>query len=283
MTEPIVVATTRVSKLSIQRRVFYRILYFIEDVLTHVTIFEVTEEPENPKELNITEIRPQDIPDDLKSDIFDEKYEVLLTKDDRELVETALKAKRRYYHKLTREKMNVGTKRQLLRFIEVGGHYFGWVYEHNMPYLKLYQLLIEPVEREVMVERVPEFFWQPLVEAMADTIFPRQQQIQLQVGDGVYIHLAKWRESSKKATATIIGTKTDQNGETGLTVIGAFFVVQHKDGSWHVYPPEQAPKKKMETEVKKGFEFVYQDLSLVLFGVTGEHPNKKTKNKKRRS
>lgn len=262
----------RVAKISVDGRIFYRIYHILGDLITEVTLFELREDPEDPKALDLTEIQTDEVPDKLKEKIFSNDFLTLISKDDRDLISTALGTKFKFYKEIANEQINHGFQRKLLRFIETGGHYFAYMFEHGAPYTKLFHLFIEPTRRFVTLGGVEKPFLPSLLEALAPILLANVHAITIQIGEGVYCRLARWEKDPEKAVAAIIVTGQSPDGEPGLRLTGGFFLKSDTQGLWHATTPEDGEKVKLHKEMEKGFEKVYSDLLYKVFLVTGKLP-----------
>ncbi|RKO61865.1 hypothetical protein [Caldibacillus debilis] len=262
----------RVAKLSVDGRIFYRIYHILGDLLTEVTLFELVKDPEDPKGLALTEIQPDEVPDTLKEKIFTDDCQVFVTKDDKELIATALATKFKFYQEIAKTRINAGFKRKILRFIETGGHYFAFVYEQGAPCTKLYHLFIDPIKKVVTPEGVEKPFLAPLMEALAPILLSNTAAINIQIGEKVYCRLARWEREPAKAVATVVVADRSKEDEPGLRLAGGFYLKSDHRGLWHAATPEEGEKKRLYKEMEKGFDGVYQELLYKVFMATGELP-----------
>lgn len=263
-------AGKHVSKLSIDKRIFYRIYHILDEVITEVTVFELSVDPDNPRELSLTEIQPGEVSEELQEKIFSDEYKVLMTRDDKDLITNAMQTKYRFYQEITRKFFEKNAK--VLQFIETGGHYFAFVSEKGAPFAKLFHLYIDPARQKVGVGGVDTVFLASLLEGIADALLSKLKTITIQIGEGVYTKLSLWENSTKKAVAMVAVAGENENGEEGFRLAGGFYLRKLDDGLWHVTSLNELEKKRFNEEIEKKFDEFYEELSFKFYLATGYLP-----------
>lgn len=263
-------AGKHVSKLSIDKRIFYRIYHVLDEVITEVTVFELSVDPDNPKELSLTEIQPGDVSEELQKKIFFDEHKVLMTQDDKDLITNAMQTKYHFYQEITKKFFEKNAK--VLHFIETGGHYFAFVSEKGAPFAKLFHLYIDPARQKVGVGGVDTIFLASLLEGIADALLSKLKTITIQIGEGVYTKLSLWEKSMKKAVAMVAVADENEKGEAGFRLAGGFYLKKLDDGLWYVTSLNELEKKRFDKEIEKKFDEFYEELSFKFYLATGYLP-----------
>ena len=127
MTKKELYSERQITKLEIEDVTYFRVIHSISGMVTNVTVFSLTKDPEIDNEVLITELSYEDTPDDLKAKLLSKQYEVDVLEEDKELITQAFETKREYFRNIADKKLTIGLKRRMFEFIEVGGHFFAYV------------------------------------------------------------------------------------------------------------------------------------------------------------
>lgn len=256
------------NKLKINEEIFYRVIHHLGNLVTEITIFSVKSHENN--EFSVDEVPFSKIPPELREQFISQEHEVDITETDLDLLMAGFEAKRTIIRNIAEEKLNVGLKRQLLAFMEIGGHYFGYVYEEGTPYTKLYHLVVDPIKKELFIDGLRPEFVPAIFEEMSPTILEKTSNLTIQIDDTVYARIA--RANKDTATVTVIvGHPCEIEGketQAQFSVTMAFLMKKVEE-KWLPVVIDESQKEWVEKEIQKSFETVYQELLLVVFKING--------------
>lgn len=257
-------AVKELSKLKIDGKTYLRIIHHLGNLITNITVYEYTKDPKS-KELTLTEVFIDDVPDSIKEKILSDDYEVDVTNDDKSLALEALKTKFLVTKSYVEDHINVGYKRRLMQFIEVGGHYFAFVFEDGMPYTKIYHTYMDFVKNELYVGDVPEGMIPALFEALSPLILKGTSDLIIQVGEGVYARISIL--DKERSLVTVVVATEEENGESQLKLFSGFILLKLAEDKWVATVVSDKEAGEIREEMEKSFEFIYQDLLLKIFEV----------------
>lgn len=258
-------AMKQINKLQIDETVYYRVLHHLADMITGVSIFQL-ETNKLEKEVYLTELAIEQVPEELRNALFSRDYLVDVTNFDKDLILEAFRTKLKVVKMIAEEQLNVGLKRKLLELIEVGGHYFGFVYEDGMPYTKFYHLMVDPVKKELYVNGVPPEMLPALFEAISPILLKKNNSLTIQVDNGKYARVSHMDKET--ALVTVVTAAETASSEKRLQV-SMGFMLKEKGGKWYATVVPEQKRTRIEEEIKKSFEVIYQDLLLKVFEIKG--------------
>lgn len=261
-------AEKHLTKLNIEGNTYFRVYHHLAGMITGVSVFAHEQDPDDKKGVFLTELYLDDAPEKLRKKIISNEYAVEVLDEDKDLIANAFETKMNYLKSIADKKITVGLKRRLMEFIEVGGHYFGYVYEEGMPYTKFYQLNIDPVEQEVYVQAIPPEMLPALVEALSVKILSKTYTLTIQVGEGVYARISK--VNKKTAVVTVVAATESDSMETSLKVMMGFLLKRGRNKEWSATVIKEKDQKWVNKEMEMSFEAVYQDLLVKVYAVHGE-------------
>lgn len=260
-------AFKELSKLKIDGKIYLRIIHHLGNLITNITVFEFTKNLKS-RELTLTEVFIDDVPNYIKEKILSDDYKVDVTSDDKSLALEALQTKFLIAKRYVEDCLNVGYKRKLMQFIEVGGHYFAFVFEAGMPYTKIYHTYLDFVKNELYVGDVPKEMLPALFEALSPLILKGTSDLIIQIGEGVYTRISML--DKERILATVVVATEEDDGESKLKLLSGFTLLKLAKDKWVATVVPNNEINEIQEEMKKSFEFVYQDLLLKLFEVNPE-------------
>lgn len=258
MTEKELIAERHISKIEVGEETYLRVFHNLSNLMTGASLFKLEEDKDNTNELYVTEVSIEEIPESVRDKVTSNDYLVEVTDDDKEMIIKVFQAKWEYLQKIAEKNLTVGFKRRLLQFIEVGGHYFGYVYEEGMPYNKLYHLIIDPSNESLDVVGVPPDLLPALIEALSSKILDGLDEFTIQVDDGVYTRVSKVNKN--KALVLVLAQGIDDEGNTSMNVSMVFIVKHTKEEGWFVKAIREGEDVGVDKELKKSFEVLCLDL-----------------------
>lgn len=255
-----------ITKLKVKDRVFYRVIHHLAGMITEVTVFQLEKDNKN-KEVMLTEITIQDVSEEEQREIMSDRNAVKVNEYDKELVVQALQEKLKLLKSIAAEKLNAGIKRRLINFYEVGGQYFGFVYEQGMPYPKFYHLIIDAVKRDVYVKGVPPEMLPALFEAISPVVINNQSWFTVQVDDGVYARLSVGDPETAVVTVVVA---IDDESETKLQTTMGFTLKKIDEQNWFATVIDETEQSKIKKEMEDSFNTLYQELLVKVFEIKGD-------------
>lgn len=255
------------AKLDIDGHIFFRVYHHLAGFITSVSVFELRKSEEDEKELLLTELSIEEVSSDIKEKIISNDYLVDVTDDDKSLIVEAFHSKMEFIRNIAEKHLNVGLKRKMMEFLEVGGHYFGFVYEDRMPFPKLYHFNVDPIKEELYVDGVPPQMLPALFEFISPKVLKNAKFLTIQVDEGVYARVSLIRK--RTALVTVVTASETFKGEAQLRVSMGFTLTQRKSGEWLATIVKEEERKQVEKEMEKNFEAIYQELLVKVFEITG--------------
>lgn len=260
-------AVKELSKLRIDGKTYFRIVHHLGKLITNITIFELIKDSKSG-ELSLTELLMGDVPNSIQQKIMSNEYEVDVKNDDKSLIVEALKTKLLVIKSCVEDHINVSYKRRLMQLIEVGGHYFGFVFEDGMPYTKLYHMHMDTVKDELFVSDVPPEMLPALFEALSPTILGGASDLTIQVGEGVYARIST--VDRETALVTVVVATENDNGESQLKLLSGFTLLRLTESEWVATVVPDGAVERIKGEMKESFEIIYRELLLKVFEVNPE-------------
>jgi len=267
MNEQQLLATKEITKIKFRDRTFYRIFHTLGGILTEMTVFEL-EKNEQERMVSLTEITVEEVPKEIAEAVISEHYAVKMNEYDKELIVEALNTRFKVMKSFAEEKLNLGLKRKLLEFVEVGGHYYGYVYEEGMPYTKFYRLIMDLSNHQLYVQGIHPMVLPALFEAISDRVLKSTTGITVQVDEGVYTRIML--VNPKIALVTVVVAFEDERGNGKMELKGIFCLKKHRKRGWVAQFLNEEEQKIWDKDIRASFDYVYQELLLKLYTVKGD-------------
>lgn len=253
-------STRTIQKIKINDKTYYRVIYLLGKMVTEIIVFELSKNPKD-KEVMLTEVIIDDVPEEERIKILSDDFIINQNKYDVELMLKSLEKRSQIMKEIAEEKINFGMKRKLMKFMEVAGHYFGFIYEEGMPYPKFYHLLINAITKEVYVNGVPPEILPALFELIAPRLFSSSSDLTVQIHEGTYARISKIKNDTAIITV-VVAYETKEESKLELSM---GFLLKEFDGNWFACYIQEKDQPEIEKAMKESFDFLFQDLSMKLF------------------
>lgn len=242
----------RLSITELEDKIVLKVEHELKGMVAGVSVFLVDDG-------NVQEITPGVLSPEEEAKIISRDFDRVATQEEIEVAIQILESRDEYMlGKIEKAIQGIGGG-ILLRMIELGGRYFAYTVNDNLLYTRLAEVLVTPDDLPVDFLEVPLEYLPPLAENLSNVLMTENKKgVTIQFGEGLFIRL---KRLSQTIYATVL--RLDEEEREGKLRAPLAFIMNQVDGEWVYLPEEVNNKEKLEVEMKKALNLVFNELASV--------------------
>lgn len=258
-----------IEKLQIGNQHFFRVSHFLGEMMTGISMYKLARTPLTKEDYTLTELTPHDVTKEMLHTLLTNEQNAEIKEEEVDMLTQAFEMKYNYLKSIVEKEINIGTQRRLLQFYEVSGLHFGYVYENNMPYTKLYQMSVDVDKNEVHSGPVPPDFLPALLELLTPIIFHNQESLIIQVDEGTYVRVSK--EAPNKGLVVVVVAEEGETKEESIMKVVMSYLLESENGiNWMTKAFKDGKEEQYIEAIDKSLTYVHNDLILMMYKHQGE-------------